>query len=49
MSLPGKFELYHDKEHTTSCIIMKSMSVPPADRFDNRDFPSRLLASKPKL
>lgn len=29
------FELRHDKELAASCIIMKSMSVPPAIRFNN--------------
>ena len=41
--LDAAFELRHSKELASSCIIMQSMSVHPAVRFDISDFPSRLL------
>ena len=40
--LDAAFELRHSKELASSCIIMQSMSVHPAVRFDISDFPSRL-------
>jgi hypothetical protein len=43
--LDAAFELRHSKELASSCIIMQSMSVHPAVRFDISDFPSRLLTA----